>query len=98
MNRSSRALLALSLGGLLFAAASASAEYAEKPVHLVVPFPARGATDLMARSLAQRLGERLGKPLVVDNRGGAGGTIAAEAVASAPPDGHTLFLRRWARS
>ena len=92
MNRSSRALRALLLAGLLIVAASASAAYPEKPVRLVVPFPAGGATDLMALSLAQRLGERLGKPIVVDNRGGAGGTIAAEAVVSAPPDGYTLFF------
>ena len=68
----------------------ALAQYPEKPVRLVVP--AGGATDLMARSLGQKLGQRLGKPIVVDNGGGAGGTIAAEAVVSAPPDGYTLFF------
>ena len=92
MNRSSRALLALSLGGLLIAAASASAAYPEKPIRLVVPFPAGGGADFMARTLSQKLSERLGQPVVLDHRGGAGGTIAAEAVAGAAPDGYTLLF------
>jgi tripartite-type tricarboxylate transporter receptor subunit TctC len=92
MERSYRIASILVAAAAIATGQPALAQYPEKPVRLVVPFPAGGATDLMARSLAQRLGERLGKPIVVDNRGGAGGTIAAEAVASAPPDGYTLFF------
>lgn len=68
------------------------AAYPKQAVTLVVPFSAGGPTDAMARVLALKLGERLGQPVVIDNRGGAGGGIAAELVAKAPADGHTLFF------
>jgi tripartite-type tricarboxylate transporter receptor subunit TctC len=64
----------------------------DKPLRLVVPFPADGAADLMARGLAQRLGEQLEQQVVIDNRGGAGGTVACEIVARAPADGYTLLF------
>ena len=63
-----------------------------KPIKLIVPFPAGGPTDTASRILGQKLAERLKQPVVVENRAGAGGNIAAEAVAKAPPDGHTLVL------
>ena len=71
---------------------AAGPDFPGGPVSLVVPFPAGGPTDAMARQLAQKLGERLGQQVVVENKGGAGGAIAAEAVAKATPDGHTLFF------
>ncbi len=82
----------LALLGTAAAASPAWAAFPDKPVRLIVPFPAGGAADIMARGLAQHLGEALGQQVVIDNRGGAGGTSAAEAVARAPADGYTLFF------
>jgi tripartite-type tricarboxylate transporter receptor subunit TctC len=66
--------------------------YPSKPIKLIVPFPAGGATDILARALSQKLGEKLGQPVVVENRPGAGGTIGSDAAAKATPDGYTLLL------
>jgi len=76
----------LALSGL------AAAAFPDKPIHLIVPFPAGGAADVMARGMAQRLGQELGQQVIIDNRGGAGGTTAAEAAARSPADGYTLFF------
>jgi tripartite-type tricarboxylate transporter receptor subunit TctC len=90
-NRRAMLLAAASLG-LAAATPARAATFPDKPIRLVVPFPAGGATDFMARSLGQKLGERLGQSVVIDNRGGAGGAVAAEAVATAPADGYTLLF------
>ena len=66
--------------------------YPNKPIRLVVPFPAAGATDLFARTLGQKMGEKLGTTLVVDNKPGAGGAIGSDLAAKAAPDGYTLLL------
>ena len=72
-------------------AQEANAAWPTRPVRIIVPFPAGGTTDLLARILAQPLGEKLGQPVVVDNRPGAGGNIGADVVAKAT-DGHTLLM------
>jgi tripartite-type tricarboxylate transporter receptor subunit TctC len=73
----------------LYAAAQA---YPSRPVRLISPNPAGGANDLIGRIVAQKIGELLGQPMVMDNRGGAGGTIGTEMAARAAPDGYTLFV------
>lgn len=91
--RFAKLLVAVTTALTLVPLAQAQAtDFPRGPVSLVVPFPAGGPTDAMARRLAEKLGERLGQQVVVENKGGAGGSIAAEAVARAKPDGQTLFF------
>ena len=66
--------------------------YPSKSIRLVVPFPAGGATDILARAVSQKLSERLGQSVVVDNKPGAGGTLGSDLAAKATPDGYTLLL------
>jgi tripartite-type tricarboxylate transporter receptor subunit TctC len=72
-------------------AAFAQATYPSRPVHLLVPFPPGGAVDIVARTLSDELGRRWGQPIVVENRPGAGGTIAEAVAAKAKPDGYTII-------
>jgi tripartite-type tricarboxylate transporter receptor subunit TctC len=81
------ALLLQALGGLAHAE-----DWPSRAITIVVPFAAGGTTDMVARPIAQSLSERLHQPVVVENRAGAGGTLAAAAVAKAPADGYTIFL------
>jgi len=77
---------------LAFATAASAQTYPTKPLRLVIPFPPGGSNDVVGRMIAFQLSERLGKSVVVDNQGGAGGIIGTEAVARASPDGYTLLL------
>ncbi|MDM0020776.1 Bug family tripartite tricarboxylate transporter substrate binding protein [Variovorax saccharolyticus] len=72
--------------------ASLAQGYPSKPIRLIVPFPAGGATDLFARTLSQKMGEKLGTTVVIDNKPGAGGAIGSDMAAKAPADGYTLLL------
>jgi tripartite-type tricarboxylate transporter receptor subunit TctC len=87
----------LRAGALMLCAAAWPAAFAQqaqsgKPIRLIVPFPAGGATDLFARTLSQKMGEKLGTTLIIDNKPGAGGAIGADLAAKAPADGYTLLL------
>jgi tripartite-type tricarboxylate transporter receptor subunit TctC len=86
------------LGGLLLAAIFAlvapahAQDFPTKPIRIIVPYAAGGGTDLVARMVAQKLNEKWGQPVIVENRAGAGGNLGAEAVFTAAPDGHTLLF------
>ena len=82
----------LGAAALCLATLSQAAGYPDHPVTVVVPFPPGGSTDMVARVVAQKMGDRLGQPFVVENKAGATGTIGATAVKQAKPDGYTLLV------
>ncbi len=82
----------LQLSPKLALAQTSPGNYPTKPIRLVVPFPAGGATDIFARTLSQKLGEKIGSTVVIDNKPGAGGTLGSDLVAKSVSDGYTLLL------
>ena len=87
-----RRVVGASLTMVTLRQASAQAPWPRQPIRLLVGFPPGGSSDIPARALAQVIGDTLGQPILVENRSGAGGAIAAEAVVNAPADGHVLFM------
>jgi tripartite-type tricarboxylate transporter receptor subunit TctC len=92
LNRSKAYGLALVLALQAFGSVAQAVEWPSRAITVVVPFAAGGTTDMVARPVAQSLSERLGQPVIVENRAGAGGTLAAAAAAKSPADGYTIFL------
>lgn len=89
-----RACACLIVAGLgsVFSQQALCQPFPSRPVRIVVPFPAGGTTDIIARLVSQRMTETLGQPVVVENRGGAGGSIGADTVAKSAPDGYTMLM------
>src|SRR4051812_16666186 len=77
---------------MIFSCASFAQQYPSRPIRVLVPFTAGSAADIIARAMEPQLREKLGQPIVIDNRGGAGGNIAAELTAKSAPDGYTLMM------
>ena len=96
LSRQSRSVWALALATLFMLAApmaaQAQAAYPDKPIKFVVPYPPGGGTDVVARIVQQRLQAALGQPIVIDNKGGAGGSLGTDIVAKSAPDGYTVLF------
>jgi tripartite-type tricarboxylate transporter receptor subunit TctC len=86
------ALLGLALACTQASAQAPTAPWPSKPIKFILPFPPGGGTDILGRILAEKLTANLGEPVVIENRGGAGGNVGAEAAAKSPPDGYTIVL------
>jgi len=83
---------ALACAALIFSAFTGAQSYPVKPVRFIAPFVAGGPTDIQARMLGEKLGQRLGQQVIIDNRGGAGGNIGMELTVKSPPDGYTIVI------
>ena len=92
MRRSSKLLPALALALVALAGVAEAQDYPARSVRFVVPYPAGGTTDILARIVGQYLSEHLGQQFVIDNRGGGGNNIGTEIVVNAAPDGYTMLL------
>src|SRR2546423_13300071 len=78
---------------LLFASIAQAQPYPSRPIRFIVPFPPGGGVDIVARAVGEKLSPRLGQPVIIENKPGAGTTIGTEAAARAAPDGYTLLIR-----
>ncbi|MFH0878163.1 MAG: tripartite tricarboxylate transporter substrate binding protein, partial [Lentisphaerota bacterium] len=84
--------LVLAMALIMVGATTADAQYPNKPIRFIMPFPAGGPTDVLGRVIGQKLSEQLGQPVVVDNRPGAGGNMGFELATNSPPDGYTIVM------
>src|ERR1700722_5830435 len=80
------------LSVLLLPASAVAGDFPDKPIRLIVPFPAGGPNDTIARVIGQRMSELIKLPVLIDNRGGQGGVLGTDAVAKAAPDGYTIAI------
>src|SRR4030081_2291327 len=88
------ATLLTGLTVLLWPALASAQDFPSKPIRLIVPFPAGGPNDIIARVIGQRMSELIKQPVLIDNRGGQGGVLGTNAVAKAAPDGYTIAITR----
>src|SRR5258705_1852949 len=86
------AVTGLAVALSLAAPAAAQQDYPNRPIRLIIPFPAGGSNDIVGRAIATQMGERLGKQVIVDNRTGAGGVIGTEVASKSPADGYTILV------
>jgi len=92
MRAVSTVIRAVALSLALAATAALAQDYPTRPIHMIVPYPPGGGTDIVARVITEPLGQALGQPIVIDNRGGAAGNVGTEAAARATPDGYTMLF------